>query len=277
MATLTIQGPTGSQPRDGDAYVDAGDQSWAFKAFRELDNAICQLRFCYENVGLVLLETRGDADAILEVEKTLLAHKDHWFVNELLLFWARTLRRFELTARSLFAIVSEESAFAGCFFEMALACDRIYMLDSSEIDAHVELTVGPLSNGTLPMSGGLTRLQNRFLNDPEHAKKLAAEMPRVDGPGAHELGLVTVLADDIDWEDEVRIAVEERASLSPDALTGMEASLRNGGAETCDSKIFGRLSAWQNWIFTRPNATGEAGALVRYGQPEQPSFDWRRT
>ncbi|MCB9881870.1 MAG: benzoyl-CoA-dihydrodiol lyase [Planctomycetes bacterium] len=277
VATLTVHGPRDTQPATPEGYVEAGDQSWILKCFRELDDAICQLRFCHENVGLILLETRGDIAEILNVERTLLAHRDHWLVNEILLFVARTCRRWELTGRSLFAIVGEESAFGGVFFELALGCDRIYMLDSTDLDAEVEIAIGPLAAGALPMSNGLTRLQSRFLSDPSHAERLASEMPRVDGQGAHELGLVTVLADDIDWADEVRIAVEERASLSPDALTGMEASLRFGGSETCDSKIFGRLSAWQNWIFTRPNATGEAGALVRYGQPEQPSFDWRRT
>jgi benzoyl-CoA-dihydrodiol lyase len=156
-----------------------------------------------------------------------------------------------------------------------LAGDRIYALDDP--DHPVELAVGPLAAGLLPMSNGLTRLQSRFLADPAHAEELAASQPRVPAAEADELGLVTVLADDIDWDDEVRLALEERASLSPDALTGMEASLRFGGAETCDSKIYGRLSAWQNWIFIRPNAVGDEGALVCYGKPESARFDWRRT
>ncbi len=180
----------------------------------------------------------------------------------------------------MFALAGAGSCFAGTFLELALAGDRIYMLDagpSGEGENVVEMAIGPLSDGLLPMSNGLTRLHSRFLADPDHATRLAKEQPRVDATDADELGLVTVLGDEFDFEDDTRIAIEERASLSPDALTGMEASLRFAGAETCDSKIFGRLSAWQNWIFIRPNATGAEGALTRFGQPEQASFDWRRT
>jgi benzoyl-CoA-dihydrodiol lyase len=159
------------------------------------------------------------------------------------------------------------------FLELAMGCDRIYLLD----DEKVRVSVGPLSNGALPMSHGLSRLQNRFLKDQAHAARLAGEQPQLTPGEADEQGLCTFLLDPIDWDDDVRIAIEERASLSPDALTGMEASLRFPGGETCDSKIFGRLSAWQNWIFTRPNATGDEGALTRYGAPESAKFDWRRT
>jgi len=275
MATLTISGPTGTQPTTPDEYLAAGDSAWVIRAFRELDNALCQLRFGEQECGLVVLKTRGDIDALLAVEQSLVDHADHWLVNEIVLFLARTLRRYELTARSFFALAEEGSCFAGLFLELALAGDRIYALDDP--DNPVEMAVGPLADGRLPMSNGLTRLQSRFLADPDHAAKLAAERPRVETADADDLGLVTVLADDIDWDDEVRIALEERASLSPDALTGMEASLRFGGAETCDSKIYGRLTAWQNWIFNRPNAVGEEGALVCYGKPESARFDWRRT
>ncbi len=274
-ATVTVKGPSGKQPTNGEEYLQAGDSSWAIQAFRELDDAICQLRFEFPEVGLLLLKTSGDIDTVLQVEQDLVAAKDHWLCNEILAFMARTIRRWELTGRSLFALIEAGSAFAGSLFELALACDRIYMLDDP--DHPCEVALSPVSRGLLPMSSGLTRLHNRFLAKPDHAARLAQELPRVDGPDADELGLITVLADDIDWEDEVRIAIEERVSLSPDALTGMEASLRFGGAETCDSKIFGRLSAWQNWIFIRPNATGEEGALVRYGHPESARFDWRRT
>ncbi|MCB9881024.1 MAG: benzoyl-CoA-dihydrodiol lyase [Planctomycetes bacterium] len=277
-ATITVHGPAGAQPKDGAGYLEAGDDAWALRAFRELDDAICRLRFDHENIGLWLLKTRGDMDAILEVEKTLAENQDHWLVREITLFIARTIRRWDLSARSLFALVDQQSACAGVFFELALGSDRIYMYDSSfDDDLDVQMAIGPLSGGLLPMSHGMTRLENRFLRDRDRAARLAAEQPRMSGKDAYEQGLVTVLADDIDWDDEVRIAIEERVSLSPDALTGMEASLRFGGAENCDSKIFGRLSAWQNWIFTRPNATGEEGALVRYGQPEAATFDWRRT
>ncbi len=272
---LEVRGPTGEQPADGAAYLAAGDRSWALQFARELDDALCQLRFGYQEHGLVLLHPRGDIDALLAVEQTLLDNRDHWLCNEILLLWARVARRYELTARSFFAIADAESCMAGLFLELALAGDRVYALDDPDHPVH--FAVGPLSAGALPMSNGLTRLQSRFLAEPERAAQLAAERPRVDAAGADELGLVTVLADDIDWEDEVRIAIEERASLSPDALTGMEASLRFAGGETCDSKIFGRLTAWQNWIFSRPNAVGEDGALVCYGKPETARFDWKRT
>ncbi len=275
VVNLTLHAPTTPQPQNGDEYFAAGDSCWALRCFRELDDALLHLRLEREEFGLIVLHTRGDIDAILDAEKNLFANKDHWLVNEIIQQIARTLRRYELTARSLFALADAGSCFAGTFLELAITSDRIYMLDDP--DNAVEMAVGPLSDGILPMSNGLTRLQSRFLADPDHAAKLAKEQPRVDAPDADELGLVTVLGDEFDFEDDARIAIEERASLSPDALTGMEASLRFAGAETCDSKIFGRLSAWQNWIFIRPNATGEEGALTRFGQPEQASFDWRRT
>ena len=176
-------------------------------------------------------------------------------------------------ARSTYALVDEKGCAAGAFLELMMACDRIYALDE---DA-VEFVVGPLSDGALPMSHGMSRLQNRFLATPEQGDKLAKEQPTMIAPEADEEGLVTYLLDPVDWEDDVRIALEERVSLSPDALTGMEASLRFAGPETLETKIFGRLSAWQNWIFQRPNAVGESGALTLYGHPNRPTFDWRRT
>jgi len=272
-ATITVHGPQGAQPRTGEEYVKAGSDSWALRCFRELDDAICQLRFTEENVGLWLLRTRGDRNALLAVEKDLLASQDHWLVHEILLQMARTLRRWDLSARSIFSLADADSCFAGAFLEMALGGDRVYLLDSDK----AQLAVGPLANGALPMSHGMTRLQNRYLHDPAQGEKLAREMPVLGGAEADEAGLCTLLLDPIDWDDEVRIAIEERASMSPAALTCMEASLRFAGSENCDSKIFGRLSAWQNWIFTRPNATGEEGALTRYGAPEPARFDLRRT
>ncbi|MHC5066940.1 MAG: 2,3-epoxybenzoyl-CoA dihydrolase [Planctomycetota bacterium] len=274
-ATLSLQAPTTAQPKTAEEFSAAGDSCWLIQCFRELDDAICQLRFGYPEIGIILLETRGEMDAILAAEEGLLASQDSWLAREIKFLLARVLRRFELTARSLFALVDQGSAFAGLFLELALACDRIYVLDDP--DKPVEMAIGPLSDGQLPMSNGLTRLQSRFLSEPETAARLAGEMPRLTAVEADEQGLATFLVEDLDWEDDVRIAIEERASLSPDALTGMEASLRFGGAETCESKIFGRLSAWQNWIFIRPNATGERGALASYGKPEAAKFDWRRT
>lgn len=273
VATVTVHGPNGAQPKTGADYEQAGASSWALQCYRELDDALLQLRFCYEEIGVIVLKTRGDAAALLQVEQDLAANRAHWLCNEILLQMARTLRRWDLMSRSMFALLDAESCAAGAFLELALGCDRIYALD----DERVQLQVGPLSDGLLPMSHGFSRLTNRFLKDPEHARSLAKEQPRLSAAEADEQGLCTYLLDPIDWDDDVRIALEERASLSPDALTGMEASLRFGGAENCDSKIFGRLSAWQNWIFTRPNATGDEGALTRYGAPESARFDWRRT
>jgi len=274
-AAIELRSPDGQQPDSPDAYVAAGSDAWAIRCFRELDDAMLQLRFCFEEIGLVLLHTRGDRDSILTVEKVLADNRDHWLINEIVGLMARVLRRYELTAKSMFALIDQDSACAGAFYELAMGGDRIYAIDDP--DKPAKLSIGPLSNGALPMSNGLTRLQSRFLAQPDHAARLAAEQGTYDADEADELGLVTFLVEDLDWDDDVRIAVEERVSLSPDALTGMEASLRFGGAETCDSKIFGRLSAWQNWIFIRPNATGETGALTRYGQPQDASFDWRRT
>ncbi|GAB4137963.1 MAG: 2,3-epoxybenzoyl-CoA dihydrolase [Planctomycetota bacterium] len=273
VASLTVRGPEGEQPSNGDGYAAAGADAWAIRCFRELDDAILQLRFCHEEIGLVTLRTRGDAEKILQVERDLLADRQHWLCNEILLQMARVLRRWDLTAKSLFALLDSESCAAGSFLELALACDRIYLLD----DERIALSIGPLSGGALPMSHGLSRLQNRFLKDPGLAESLAREQPSLSPAEADDRGLCTVLLDPIDWDDDLRIAIEERSSLSPDALTGMEANLRFCGAENCDSRIFGRLSAWQNWIFTRPNATGEEGALTRYGAPESARFDWRRT
>ncbi|HEX5053011.1 MAG TPA: 2,3-epoxybenzoyl-CoA dihydrolase [Planctomycetota bacterium] len=273
LATITVHAPSGAQPKNGAEYEKAGSSAWALQCYRELDDALLQLRFDHEQIGLLVLRTRGDRGALLEVEKNLLANRSHWLCNEILLQMARTLRRWDLMARSMYALVDAEACCAGAFLELALGCDRVYALD----DDTVRFAVGPLSAGALPMSHGLTRLQNRFLAAPEHGRELAAEQPTLTAQEADEQGLCTYLLDPVDWDDDVRIALEERVSLSPDALTGMEASLRFGGTETCDSKIFGRLSAWQNWIFTRPNATGDEGALTRYGAPESARFDWRRT
>ncbi len=273
VATVTVQGPRGPQPKTGAEYEQAGSAAWALRCYRELDDALLQLRFDHEQVGLLVLRTRGDRDALLQVERDLLAHRSHWLCNEILLQMARTLRRWDLMARSMYALVDAEACCAGAFLELTIACDRVYALD----DDRVQFAVGPLSDGALPMSHGMTRLHNRFLADPEQGRRLAAEQPVLSAAEADEQGLCTYLLDPVDWDDDVRIALEERASLSPDALTGMEASLRFAGAENCDSKIFGRLSAWQNWIFTRPNATGDEGALTRYGAPESARFDWRRT
>jgi benzoyl-CoA-dihydrodiol lyase len=282
LAELTVFAPGAPLPESAGAIHEAGAAYWPLAAFRELDDAICRLRLDEEEIGLVLLRTRASkgtpeeaARALVALDRTLTDKKDDWLVKEIVLFMARVLRRLDVTAKSLFALVDAESVFAGSLLELALAADRIYMRNDPKAQAY--LTLGALSRGSLPMPHGLTRLASRFLASPERADVLMRELPRLDTPAADAAGLVTAAPDELDWDEEVRMAIEERLSLSPDALTGMEASLRFGGPETMDSKIYGRLSAWQNWIFIRPNATGERGALKLYGQPERPRFDWRRT
>ncbi len=274
-AQLTVHGPTGTQPDTPAAIHAAGADFWPLRAFREFDDALLRLRLHNDEIGLIQLKTRGDLAAVRAIDTTLFHLREDWLVNEILLLMARTLRRLDLTARSLFAVVDEGSCFAGSLLEVALAADRIYMLRDAKGD--VRLASSALNGGLLPMTHGPSRLQVRFMADPAHADEIAAESEPFDTDAAEEAGLVTAAADEIDWEDELRVAIEERVSLSPDALTGMEANLRFAGAENADSKVFGRLSAWQNWIFSRPNATGERGALTLYGKPERPQFNWRRT
>ena len=252
-----------------------GASWWPLAAFRELDDALCHLRINESEIGLILLKTAGDADTVVAIDGILDELSDDWFVGEVRLLIARTLRRLDLTAKSLFALVEPGSCFAGTLFELALAADRSYMLDDP--DNPVKIVITAMNAGAYPMSHGPSRLGIRFYAEPDKAAAILADPRSYDPADAEDTGLMTIVADDIDYEDEVRLAIEERASISPDALTGMEASLRFPGAENCDSKIFGRLSAWQNWIFQRPNAVGENGALTLYGQPERPVFDYRRT
>jgi benzoyl-CoA-dihydrodiol lyase len=274
-ATLTVRAPlsAAAEPQTPDALAAAGDQAWAVRAFRELDDALLELRFNQPLIGVVALETRGDAEAVLAVDAMLAKHKDDGLVREVTLHMRRVLKRLDVTSKSLFALVTPESCFAGSLLEIALAADRVYMLDADG----VSMRTSPLNAGPLPMPNGLTRLQSRFLREPERASRVLETSGPIETAEAVKLGLVTLAPDDIDWEDEVRIAFEERVSMSPDAMTGMEANLRFAGPETMETKIFGRLSAWQNWIFQRPNAVGERGALTLYGKPERPEFDWRRT
>jgi benzoyl-CoA-dihydrodiol lyase len=274
VGRLTVLGPDGPAPSDAAALRAAGASNWALRVWRELDDALCQLRFNEPNCGLVLVETRGDIGAVLAWDRALHSFRDDWFAREIVLYAARTLRRFDQTARSFFALAEPGSCFAGSLLELALASDRTYALDDSR--RPVQLATSPLNAGALPMAHGPTRIAIRWMAAPERVGAILEGGP-YDAAGAEEAGLVTFVADEIDWEDEVRVAIEERASLSPDALTGMEASLRCPGTETMPSKVFGRLSAWQNWVFQRPNAVGERGALKLYGRPERPSFDWGRT
>jgi benzoyl-CoA-dihydrodiol lyase len=280
VAELTVRAPeSGSTPPATSAALRAaGSDLWSLRAFREIDDALLDLRFNHDTVGLVLLRTKGDPAAVLAADAALLALREgDWLAREIVLLQRRVLKRLDLTARSLFALLEPGSCFAGSLFELALAADRSYMLDGEEDDEKVAVQLGPMSFGPLPMSNGLTRLATRFLHDPSLVDALKKQTGPLDASAARKLGLVTFTPDAMDWEDEVRLAVEERVSLSPDALTGMEASLRFPGPETLETKIFARLSAWQNWIFQRPNAVGERGALTLYGRPERPEFDWRRT
>jgi benzoyl-CoA-dihydrodiol lyase len=274
-ADLTVHAPSGPQPSDPDEILRAGDQFWPLRAFRELDDALLRLRVNEPEVGTIVIRTDGDRDAVLAIDETLIRFRTHWLVREIVHFMKRTLKRLDLTARSFFAFIEPESAFAGSLFELALAADRSYMLhDDSEENV---IALSPMNFGALPMSNGQSRLQTRFLSDAGKLAELAAHAGPFNAADAAAAGLVTFAPDEIDWDDEVRLAVEARAAFSPDALTGLEANLRFAGPETMETKIFGRLTAWQNWIFQRPNAVGEKGALKVYGQQGRPEFDWKRT
>ena len=278
VATLTISGPDTDQPDTVDAVVAAGDSFWPLRAFRELDDALLRLRMNEPLIGTIVVKTRGDREKVLAVDETLLACREHWLVREIVNLIKRTLKRMDLTSRSFFALIEPGSCFAGTLFELALAADRSYMLDDPDEDTAIALS--PMNAGPLPMSNGLTRLQTRFLARPQTVAELlpAGAPSRTFGPEeALEAGLVSFTPDELDWEDEVRLAIEGRAALSPDALTAMEANLRFAGPETMETKIFGRLTAWQNWIFIRPNAVGEKGALTTYGSQSRPEFDFNRT
>jgi len=271
-ADLTMRGPEGAQPTTPEEIHELGDAYWPLQAYRELDDALLYLRVNEPEIGLVCLRTEGSIDSVLAIDETLAANRDHWLVREIILNMARVLRRLDLTAKSFFAIVEPGSCFAGNLLELLLASDRSYML----VDDNNSIAPSELNAGAFPMSNGLTRLQSRFLAEPERVDQVL-DQKRFDTEEAEEIGLITFAPDDLDWEDEIRVAIEERTSLSPDALTGMEASLRFAGPETLDTKIYGRLTAWQNWIFQRPNAVGPQGALTNYGKPTQAHFDFKRT
>ncbi len=262
-------------PTTPEEYLAAGDQSWALRAFRELDDAILRLRLNEPEIGTVILRTTGDPAAVLAVDGSLEANKAHWLVREIIGHIRRTLKRVDLTSRSFFALIEPGNAFAGTLFELALAADRAYMIDHADEENTIQLSA--MNGGRYPMSNGLSRLETRFLGEPESVGRALAHEGPFTPQEALAAGLVLDAPDDIDWDDEVRMAIEARTAFSPDALTGMEANLRFAGPETMETKIFGRLTAWQNWIFQRPNAVGERGALMTYGREGRPSFDWKRT
>jgi benzoyl-CoA-dihydrodiol lyase len=274
VATLVVKGPEGNLPDTLPAILELGANYYPLRAFREIDYALLHLRLNEPEIGLLILKTEGKNENVRRMDETLAAHSANWFVMEVLLLMKRTLKRLDQTARSMFALIEPGSCFAGSLLELALAADRSYMLDSPDQEVFVELT--SLNKGFFPMANGLSRLHSRFQSDTSNAE-IIDKPQKFNAVQALEAGLITFAIDDIDYEDDVRVAIEERASLSPDALTGMEANLRWAGPETMETKIFARLSAWQNWIFTRPNAVGERGALTLYGKPERPAFDYKRT
>ncbi len=279
-ATLTLKAPVDAPPADVAGIEAAGAGYWPLALARELDDAILHLRSNEPELGTWVLKTAGDADTVAAYDAQLTAHADHWLVREITLYLKRTLKRVDVTSRTLFTLVEPGSCFVGLLAELLFAADRSYMLDGQyEGDdtpaATIRLT--GMNFGPLPMGNGLTRLETRFLGEPESVDKARGLIGKdLEGRDALDAGLVTFAPDDIDWEDEVRFALEERASFSPDALTGLEANLRFAGAETCETKIFGRLSAWQNWIFQRPNAVSETGALKAYGTGARPAYDHER-
>ena len=274
-ANLTVSGPEANLPSTPEEIHQLGGSYWPIQAYRELDDALLHLRVNEPEIGLVCVRTAGDDANVLAVDHILSQHRDHWLIRETILQMARVLRRFDLTAKSFFAFIQPGSCFAGNLLELALAADRSYILNDPE--TRVDLALSDLNKGALLMSNGLSRLESRFLAEPERVKEALTHAGPFDAEEAEAAGLVTFAPDELDWADEIRVAIEERTSLSPDALTGMEASLRFAGPETMDTKIYGRLTAWQNWIFQRPNAVGEQGALTNYGKPTQPQFDYKRT
>ena len=273
-ATLTVCAPEDPFPADRAALRAAGSSLWHLRMARELDDALCRLRFNAPEIGVILLRVAGDPDAVREADKRLAGFGAVWLAGETRLRVGRALRRLDQTARSFFAVGEPGERFVGTLAELAFAADRSYLCDDPDRPAGIEVTA--LNLGAYPMGNGLSRLETRFYGKSDWVEGLRWHGP-VSAGEAEKLGLATFAPDDLDWEDELRVAIEERAGFSPDALTGMEASLRFAGPETMETRIFGRLSAWQNWIFQRPNAMGERGALTMYGKPERPAFDWERT
>src|SRR5499433_508261 len=278
VAEITVAAPTTPAPADAAAAVAQGAAFWPLALARELDDLVLHLRTNEEGIGVWVFRTTGEADAVEAYDRLLLGHQADWFLREVRLYLKRVLKRIDVSSRSVFALIEPGSCFAGTLLELALAADRSYMLDGTTDDKRaptVRLTAANF--GVYPMINGLSRLASRFLAEPGRVDDLKGRAGKdLDAAAAAEAGLVTFTPDDIDWEDEVRQALEARAAFSPDALTGMEASLRFGGPETLESKIFGRLSAWQNWIFQRPNAVGAKGALQVYGTGQRSEFDRRR-
>jgi len=277
-ATFTVKAPVGAQPQSIEEIVAAGAAWYPLQLARELEDAILSMRTNELDIGTWLIKTSGDAAAVLSTDAALLAHKDHWLVRETIGLLRRTLSRLDVSSRSLFALIEPQSCFAGTFLELALACDRSYHLALPDDEERApKITVAEVNFGLYPMATGQSRLGRRFYDEQPALDAVRAKAGQpLDADAAYALGLVTANPDDIDWTDEVRIALEERVAMSPDALTGMEANLRFNGQENMFTRIFGRLTAWQNWIFQRPNAVGDKGALKVYGKGDKAAFDWNR-
>ncbi len=281
LARITIAAPEQDAPADVAALLRAGDQFWGIRAARELDDVLLHLRLNHTDIGIIQFGITGCREKMLAHDAFLQRHQTHWLAREILLNWARVFKRLDLTSRSLVALIEPGSCFAGTLAEIAFACDRTFMAAGKFEDAphapEAAVTLSDFSFGRYPMPNGLSRLATRFLGEPEALEQARRQIGKpLRAAQAAELGLISHACDDIDWEDEIRIFTEERASFSPDAVTAMEANLRFGGPETMESKIFGRLSAWQNWIFQRPNAAGKEGALRRYGSGKKPNFNPQR-
>ena len=279
-ATITLNGPDQTAPKTMDEFQAQGDQAYLLRLAREFEDAILHLRLNEMDLGLWVIRTQGDPDLLLKHEALLAENVDHWLANEVRQYWKRTLKRVDVTSRSLMAQVEHGSCFAGVLAELLWAVDRSYMMEDEFEGDNRPIATITLSNdnfGTYPMGNGLSRLETRFLDEAERIDALKTQIGEpMEADDADENGLVTMILDDIDWEDEIRIFLEERASFSPDAMTGMEANLRFAGPETMETRIFGRLTAWQNWIFNRPNAVGEDGALQRYGTGLRGNYNMER-
>ena len=279
-ATITLKGPSEDAPADMAAFQAQGDQAYMLRLVREFEDAILHLRLNEMELGLWAFQTQGDPELLLAHEALLAANADHWLANEVRQYWKRTLKRVDVTSRSLVALVEHGSCYAGVLAELLWAVDRSYMMEDEFDGDNRPIATITLSNdnfGTYPMGNGLTRLETRFLGEADRVATLKDQIGTpMEASEADENGLVTMILDDIDWEDEVRIFLEERASFSPDAMTGMEANLRFAGPETMETRIFGRLTAWQNWIFNRPNAVGANGALQRYGSGVRGEYNMER-
>ena len=280
VATLTLAGPTAPAPTSTTTVAAEGADFWLLRLARELDDAILHLRLNEPEIGVLVFKSDGDSTRVLAFDQLLDTHASDWLIREIRLLWKRVLKRIDVTSRSLVALIEPGSCFVGTLAEIVLACDRSYMLEGRvEGDSRPPpcLVLNELNFGCYPMGNDLTRLETRFWGQPSRSKDARRHLGEaLDAHACDTLGLVTFVLDDLDWEDDVRLFLEERSRFSPDGLSGLEANLRFVGPETMETKIFGRLSAWQNWIFQRPNAVGESGALPRYGSGRRPVFDPKR-